>query len=166
MDSLISHLRDHPHVAQISFTAVCSLVAAIIGALIVHKLTRSRDHDIWVRDSQIKEWQELLNELTEAYMTLLGEKPFVLTEKEPGERLKESQKHFLEIEQAKHEALASVDVVLSTRIFISDAIEQLDLRRRWAACVTEFINEKNREKYRNNFRSIRISIVEAAKATK
>lgn len=166
MNSLISHFKDHPQVMQISFTAACSLVAALIGALIVHKLTRSRDHDLWVRDSRIKEWQELLNELTEAYMTLLEERPFVPTEKELPDQFRESQRYFLETQQAKHKALATVDVTLSTRIFISDAIEKLDVRRRWAACVTAFINGRSKEKYKNDFQAIRISIVEAAKATK
>jgi hypothetical protein len=139
---------------QILLTTVCSLLAAIAGAFIVHWLTRSREHAIWVRDSRIREWQELLESLTKAYMTLLSGTADYRAEAIMAENVK------------KHEAMADVDIVLATRIFIADDVSALDVRMRWADSVTGFTRDHNKPALKARFQALRSNIVEKAKQTK
>ena len=145
---------------QVLITTVCSLVAAIVGALAVHWLTRSRERAVWVRDSRIKEWQELLDSMTRAYMTLLGS---TMPHQEEAARA---------LDQKKQAGLADVDVVLSTRIFIADDVTDLEVRLRWAAYVEDFRrgqfaqDREAKQIFKDRFQGLRKSIVEAAKQTK
>lgn len=147
---------------KLGITAVLSfstgLAAAVVGAFYVHKLTRSRDHDIWVRDSRIKEWQELLDALTKAYMLQLN-----------------STNDF-DADVRKHDALANVDIVLSTRIFISDDVEHLEIRTKWAVLVRDLhltrrtaifeLTMESKRLFKNGFQELRMSMVMVAKQTK
>jgi hypothetical protein len=139
---------------QILITTVCSLLAAIGGAFIVHRLTRSREHAVWVRDSRIREWQELLESLTKAYMTLLSEAADSRVESIMADKVK------------KHEAMADVDTVLSTRIFIADDVSNLEVRPIWAASVTDFLRDRHKAIFQERFQGLRINIVEKAQQAK
>lgn len=151
-------------IATASLGFASGIAATAVGAFIVHKLTRSREHDIWVRDCRIKEWQELLDSLTRAYMTLLSS-----TTDFSGEAM-------AELERKKQEGLADVDIVLSTRIFIADDITNLDIRMKWAALVTDYRRgqssmdpmtyAESKQIFKNRFQGLRKSIVEAARQTK
>jgi hypothetical protein len=139
---------------QILLTTVCSLLAAIAGAFIVHWLTRSREHSIWVRDSRIREWRELLESLTKAYMTLLSE----TADYRAAAIMEENVK--------KHDAMADVDIVLSTRIFIADDVSDLQVRMKWAANVTDFYQDRDKPAFKSRFQAMRVTIVEKAKQMK
>lgn len=142
--------------AALSFST--GLAAAVVGAFYVHKLTRSRDHDIWVRDSRIKEWQELLDALTKAYMLQLNS-------------INDS-----DADGRKHDALANVDIVLSTRIFISDDVEHLEIRNKWAVLIRDLhltrrtaifeLTIESKQLFKNGFQELRTSMVMVAKQTK
>jgi hypothetical protein len=139
--------------SQVFVTSAFSLLAAVTAAFIVHWLTRSREHRVWVRDCRMKEWQELLNSLTHAYMTLLlsppGLKMNVLTPEE----------------EPKKDALADVDIVLGTRIFIAKDVERLDVRKKWADNVSSFLAFHDKAAFKTRFQALRLSVVEAAKLT-
>ena len=138
------------------------IAAALVGAFYVHKLTRSRDHDIWVRDSRMKEWQELLECLTAAYMKLLSSTMSVSA--------------MPALENEKQRALADVDIMLSTRIFIADDVSELEVREKWAAFVGEYrsgqslhqprMNAVGKQTFKDRFQGLRKSLVEVAKKTK
>jgi hypothetical protein len=138
-------------------TTVFSLAAGIIGALVgaftVHRLTRSREFESWSRDARLKEWRELLETMTNAYMTLLTlSHSQVLASRtiEDG------------VVTEKHDVLAEVDITLATRIFISDDVEKLDLRMKWAALVTHFVGTLNRAIFKSEFQAVRAAIVATA----
>ncbi len=139
---------------QTLVTAICSLVAAIIGALVVHRLTRSREHANWVRDSRMKEWQGLLETLGRSYMTRLKD-PYVFNDED---------KALYNLSQAN--ALADVEVMLATRIFISDDVEELNVRKRWAAMVTAFRPRTDKPSFMAAYQALHKDIVAKAKQTK
>lgn len=118
---------------QVLLTTVCSLLAAICGAFIVHWLTRSREHRTWVRDCRMKEWQELLDSLTHAYMALLTDTRVI------------QQRH---VRGRSNEMAGSPSRggyhSLGTRIFIADDVETLDLRKRWAEYVTGYLDSRDK----------------------
>ena len=65
----------------------------------------------------------------------------------------------------RHDALADVDIVLSTRIFIADDVEALGVRMKWAENVTFYMGTNNRALFKASFQALRVSIVSAAKKT-
>ena len=139
---------------QILITAICSLTAAIIGAFVVHWLTRSRENANWVRDSRIREWQELLETLSKSYVTQLMD---------PHAYDDESKKQY---NVSKAVALADVDVMLSTRIFISEDVEQLDVRMRWAGSVNAFYQRRDKPPFMAAYQALHKDIVAKAKQTR
>lgn len=138
----------------VPIAAVYSLAGALIGALIGHLLTRSREHAVWVRDNRIKEWQQLLASMTSAYMAQLS-KPMDIT----GQAVQENYKK-------KDDALADFDIVLATRIFIADDASDLDVTLKWSDCIDGFRQEDDKQGFKDAFQRLRISIVEKAKLTK
>jgi hypothetical protein len=102
----------------------------------------------------MKEWQGLLDSLTRAYMTLLKDN-IVL-----------NNNVMLEDRRNQDDALADVDIVLATRIFIADDVELLDVRKKWATNVTLVYSNRDKATFKARYQAIRMSIVDAAKQTK
>jgi len=65
----------------------------------------------------------------------------------------------------RHDALADVDIVMSTRIFIADDVEALGVRMKWAENVTFYMETNNKPLFKASFQALRVSIVSAAKKT-
>ena len=65
----------------------------------------------------------------------------------------------------RHDALADVDIVLSTRIFIADDVEALDVRMKWEENMTFYMGTNNKALFKASFQALRMSIVSAAKKT-
>lgn len=143
------------YVQALLTTLLTGTIGGLIGAYVVHLLTKSRDHSTWVRNSRIKEWQELLETLSEAYMALL--------------RLPKSYEGGMgsvsDYNIRKSDALANVDVMLATRIFISDDVEQLNARKRWAALVTDFHKRTDKPTFMAAYQELHKDIVAKAKQT-
>lgn len=152
--------------------AFCTgIIASVAGAFYVHWLTRSIERDAWVRVSRIKEWQELLGSITEAYMTVLT----LMDRRGVG---------WQEAEVKTHDALADVDIVLSTRIFIADEVESLEVRPKWAASVDGYrrslqnasrgsligaspeLTWEGKQLFKSQFQALRRTMIEAARQTK
>jgi hypothetical protein len=139
------------------------IAVTVVGAYIVHNLTRSRERDSWVRDSRIKEWQELLAVLTKAYMLQLSVPNDLRTEA------------LVALEATKESGLADVEMTLSTRIFITRDIERLSIRTKWAQLVSDYqltrrsrisgVAAESERSFKNEFQQMRMSMVEAAKKT-
>jgi hypothetical protein len=78
----------------------------------------------------------------------------------------------LALENKKQAALANVDIVLSTRIFVSDAVAEMDVRMKWAAFVSDYRtgmlhgDPEGKQTFKNRFQGLRKSIVDVAKRTK
>jgi hypothetical protein len=102
----------------------------------------------------MKEWQELLDSLTDAYMTLLKSNIVLHNNVMIEDRTKQD------------DAISDVDIVLATRIFIADDVEALDVRKKWAEYVTQLYNNRDKTTFKSGYQAIRMSIVETAKQTK
>jgi len=63
-------------------------------------------------------------------------------------------------------ALADVDVMLATRIFISDDVEELNVRMRWAAMVTAFLPRTDKPTFMAAYQALRKDVVAKAKLTR
>jgi hypothetical protein len=61
-----------------------------------------------------------------------------------------------------HRVLADVDVNLATRIFISHELSELDVRKKWASCVEDYMSSHDKVIFKSTFQSIRTSLVDAA----
>jgi hypothetical protein len=61
-----------------------------------------------------------------------------------------------------HRALAEVDVTLATRIFISQDLFELDVRKRWADCVSDYMSSHEKSDFKSTFHTIRTSLIDAA----
>ena len=136
-------------------TLLTGTIGGLIGAYVVHLLTKSRDHASWMRNSRIKEWQQLLESLSKAYMTLLR---LPITQGGVGS--------VSEYNTRKSDALADVDVMLSTRIFISDDAERLNVRKRRAALVVEFQKQSDKPTFMAAYQALHRDVVAKAKLTK
>jgi hypothetical protein len=138
-------------VQEQSVNLICGAAIALSGAYIGHFLTKARERAAWERSTRIKEWQELLETLSGAYMTLL--------------RLPDhySTTSVEEYNVKKADALADVDVMLATRIFISDAVELLLVRLRWAASAEAFHKRPDKPSFMAAYQSLHKDIVAKAK---
>ena len=135
------------------FSLIAAIIGATVGAFIVHWLTRSREFESWSRDTRLKEWRELLDVMTNGYMTLLT--------------IQWSRRTILKVQEEAdaekvHRALADVDVNLATRIFISQDLSELDVRNDWANCVTNYMSSHDKVVFKSTFQSIRTSLIDAA----
>ncbi len=57
---------------------------------------------------------------------------------------------------SKAAALADVDVMLATRIFISDDVEQLNVRMRWAASVNAFYKQRDKPPFMAAYQALHV----------
>jgi hypothetical protein len=133
---------------------ISGVVGGLVAAYFVHLLTKSRDHASWVRDSRMKEWQGLLETLSKAYMTRLKD-PYVFNNEDKAQ---------YNLSQAN--ALADVEVMLATRIFISDDVMELDVRMKWAAMVNAFLPRTDKPSFMNAYQALHKDIVAKAKRTR
>lgn len=66
----------------------------------------------------------------------------------------------------KSDALADVDVMLATRIFISDDVERLGVRKRWAALANDFHKRSDKPTFMAAYQALHKDVVAKAKLTR
>jgi hypothetical protein len=135
---------------QILVTSIFSLVAAIVAAFTVHWLTRSREHEIWVRDRKMNEWKELIGALATAHVSILGTKT---TLRAPDER-----------RRLRTEAEATLARIASDRIFIADDLAKIRFWERWTHALRQCDEQLDHHPFTDEYLSLRDSIVKAAKS--
>jgi hypothetical protein len=119
-------MQDH------TFTIIVSaigIVGALGGIVAGHFLTRSGQHDQWLRDNRKQEYRELLTSLAAAYMHIVqygsGDNP--------------SDSTHLRFDPVRNEGFRT----LQDRIFIADDIKKAGIREKWER-VVDLCNERGR----------------------
>lgn len=136
---------------QVVWTSLLSGVAgAVVGALAVHFLARSREHEAWIRDRRMEEWRELMSALAGTCAKLVR----VATIREyqpPNEDIREWNVAVIEATSA-----------LSDRIFIAKDVRKLGLREGFRTASVELRRSRNEQAFTEWFEQARDQIISAA----
>lgn len=111
-------MQDH------TFTLVVSavgMVGALGGIVVGHFLTRSGQHEQWVRDNRKQEFRELLTSLSAAYLHIV----------QYGSGDDRSDSSDLRFHPVRNEAFRA----LHDRIFIAQEIRKAEIFRKWLRLV-------------------------------
>ena len=139
-------MNPHSGLVTLSLSALAGVIGAVFGAFTVHRFTRARDHENWLRDSNIAEWKELLSVLTNSYLVMKS-----CLSKEQNHRLSADQVH--EWNEASFHAARTI----ADRIFIADKIEQLGISNLWFGTMND--RSAIPEDFRSAFEIIRSKII-------
>jgi hypothetical protein len=133
---------------------IWAAVGPLVGVRYGHDLTKRWQKEQWVRDNELKEWQELLTTVVTSFQTL------VRTDKAlpsvPGE----------EIAQLKENSQARTlaNEVLVNRIFIAREVRRDGLFQRWKDALGQFDRDHDPETFGTAFGELNALILRGARA--
>jgi hypothetical protein len=131
------------------------IVAGFIGAFGVHLLTQSREREKWILDNKKQEYRELLDALSDSYMSTASTRP--------GFSKEDNHTRFNSIAMKQNNSLR----IFSDRIFITKDLPLPDLERSWRNATSKYNDadprlEKTREDFDKEYERIKDTIVAAA----
>ena len=134
---------------------LCGLIGIVVGALLGHKLARSRDTAAWARTQRLNEWREVLDAMTKAHNALLiylGMSPLHICAISPDQEM--------HIETLRNEATEA----FTKQVFIANDLSKSSIPQQWAIAVARYAKDQNGIAFTEEFKTMRDLIV--AKATK
>ena len=130
-------------------SALFTVLGGLIGAFVVHLLTRSRDREHWIRDRRMLEWSELLAILAKTHVLRLNWMSHAART--------QSDEDSVALAQAEADSFAT----LSDRIFVADEVEDLELQNLWNVSRKRFL-DGDREGYISKFVELRRIVIRTA----
>jgi hypothetical protein len=141
---------------QVLITALFSLIAAIVSglvaAIVVHRLTRSREHEAWIRNCKKEEFRELMSALSASYAMMLnvyGRGDLALLDEDDQKRL--------------HSTKADVARVMQDRIYITEDLPLQEMANSWFIAMRQYERGRDFESFQTKYQGGRDSIIGAAK---
>ena len=132
-------------------TIVLSFFVGIASALTVHFLSRSREHETWIRDCEKEEWRELLTALAKAELAVLR----IGNSGKSGDLTDEKDEAWIEV-------YGEVMRVMLDRIYIVDAMMRIRLISRWTAATRQFERDYDAAAVTTQFTEIKESLIQEA----